>query len=718
MFSQVQCNLRFRMECYHSIETAADKVATAFNKYSWVYVMWLDDIRFSYIFTENFLQIQKKYFQHKQSPDWMEVAKESESLDDFISYTILSNALFNMTFLRTVYATDKHIYFGKARIRYASSNHQIVLIGSQSYSFLSCYGIRKENSYKVFTDPFNNMILTSFYKNIFTVEVILPYKRSPPWVHIYDLQDEGFQFFIPVKPDVKQFYDWYANGTPIDTFFSFEFSADTVFAAEYKGDFPRFLGYKRFAKTILASDPETGRGASSGDANMTRIWRDLHYKWPSHVYPNLSRCADKLAYLDKKENIKDIIPFLNDNSDGIFFMEGEDDDFLLTHYAIQIDQTPRRNFVLDRVKFLMVSGIYKWWEEWFSRTRPKKLFQYYANWTAPKVRALEKLDFTSRVATTLKIWGICCGFCAVSNPEFKMECYQDLEDAAGKVGLAFNKYSWIYREVILPFKRSPAWTHIYALHDQGFKYFLPLPSDVKLTDNWYTNGTSADTPFTFELFIDALLAANYAGDFPRLLGYKRFAKAILAGNRANYLRQSSGEENMTNNWRHLHYMKPYHVYPNLSRCGDKVAYLDKKKNIKDIIPYLNDNVDGVVFIKGADDDFLLTWYGIQIRPTPRRNFVLDRVKFLMVSGIYKRWEEWFSRTRPKKLFPYYANWTRPKIMALEKLDFTSRVVTTLKIWGICCVFCVLVGMAEICYEQVRYLRRVIQYALLIIEENG
>lgn len=32
-----------------------------------------------------------------------------------------------------------------------------------------------------------------------------------------------------------------------------------------------------------------------------------------------------------------------------------------------------------------------------------------------------------------------------SNPEFKMECYQDLEDAAGKVGLAFNKYSWIYR---------------------------------------------------------------------------------------------------------------------------------------------------------------------------------------------------------------------------------------------------------------------------------
>ncbi|OXA60879.1 hypothetical protein Fcan01_04862 [Folsomia candida] len=486
LFSQIRCDLKFKMECYQSIEDATDKVTTAFNKFSWVYVMWLDDYHLSYIFSETFAEMQKKYFQYKQSQDWIEIAKQSESLDDFISYTIFSESLNNITFPMKVYDKNTHIFFGKGRMRYCAGNHQIVFIGSQSYSFLSCYGIRKENSYKIFTDPFDkytwicifivilvfssisgliiwriracdyngllhfdvsivtvavileisltsnikkvvpvqieyvfwlwifcSMILTSFYKNTFTVEVILPYKRSPSWAHIYDLQDQGFQLFLPVKPDVEQFYDWYANGTPIDTFFSFEFSADTIAAADYKGDFPRLLGYKRFADALLASDPETGRGASSGGKNMKRIWRDLHYKWPSHIYPNLSRCEDKLAYIDEKENIKNIIPFLNDNVDGTVFMEGTDDDFLLTHYAIQIDQTPRRNFVLNRAKFLMVSGIYNWWEKWFIRTRPKKLFPYYANWTWPNIGALERLDFGSKFATTLRIWGVCCAICCV-----------------------------------------------------------------------------------------------------------------------------------------------------------------------------------------------------------------------------------------------------------------------------------------------------------------
>ncbi|OXA36943.1 hypothetical protein Fcan01_28309 [Folsomia candida] len=465
----INCSPKSKMECYQSIEDAAHKIAMTYNKFAWVYYGWLILGKIETTFTQTFMEMKKKYFHLKQSPDWIQVANQSESLDDFVAYTVLSDSLFNMSVSRIVDRNRKYVFHAKTR-QYNSNIHQVVLTGSRSYSFLSCYGIQKENSYKAFIDPFDKyvwlciitvvvifssirgmitcslqnvdasilsvavlleisvpninkvfpsqlnyvfwiwifcaVLLTSLYKTIFTAEVILPYKRSPLWTHIYDLQDQGFQFFVPIIPYSKLYYDLYTNGAPLHHTISFQFFPEMAIAADYAGDSPRLLGYKRFAKALLDT-----RSNSNKDMRIFR--RNLHYKWPSHVYPNLSRCADKLAYLDENENIKDIIPYLNDNVDGIVFMDGADEDFLLTWYAIQIYPTPRRNFVLDRVKFLMVSGIYKRWEDWFSKRRPKKLFPYYDNWTRPKVMALEKMDFTSRVVTTLKIWGICCGLSAV-----------------------------------------------------------------------------------------------------------------------------------------------------------------------------------------------------------------------------------------------------------------------------------------------------------------
>ncbi|OXA36918.1 hypothetical protein Fcan01_28303 [Folsomia candida] len=173
----------------------------------------------------------------KNNPDWIEVANQSVSLNDFITYTILSGGeyanlimtdldvlwiygstpsemqlvwhrarlqrgvtgvnwamasnrftlftfrggttiypkdikichyqvgvlsssdwLYNMSFPMKVYGKSKYFFFGKGRTLYNSGNHQIVLIGSQSYSFLSCYGIQKDNSYKAFSDPFDRYI--------------------------------------------------------------------------------------------------------------------------------------------------------------------------------------------------------------------------------------------------------------------------------------------------------------------------------------------------------------------------------------------------------------------------------------------------------------------------------------------------------------------------------------------------------------------------------
>ncbi|OXA54717.1 hypothetical protein Fcan01_11213 [Folsomia candida] len=182
-----------------------------------------------------------------------------------------------------------------------------------------------------------------------------------------------------------------------------DFYGDVQIASFYEGNSSRLLAYRRFAKALMGNE---------GNTQGNRIWKGLHYKWPFDIYSNLSSCG-KTAYLDGKENIKKIIPFLIDNKDGVVFMEGTDEDFLLAWNAILVKATHGENFIETRVKFLVASGIYKWWKDWFHNTRPKKLFPYYANWTQPEISALEKLDFASKFFTTLRIWGICCGGCGL-----------------------------------------------------------------------------------------------------------------------------------------------------------------------------------------------------------------------------------------------------------------------------------------------------------------
>ncbi|OXA39424.1 hypothetical protein Fcan01_25958 [Folsomia candida] len=247
----------------------------------------------------------------------------------------------------------------------------------------------------------SSIALTSFYKDVFTTEIILPCKRSLTWAHTYELEEHGFQFFFPIPPHEKIFLEIYANGTPFEYIRNLEFSRALAAAREYVGKSFRLLGHKRFAVALYASE---------GDTGIPRIWKGLHYKWPADIYSNLSSCG-KFAYVDARENIKRIIPFLNDNTDGTVFMAGSDEDFLLMRYSIQLRQRSKSNFVANKVNSLQVSGIYKWWEDWFAKLRPNKLFTYYANWTRPTVSALEKLDFSSKFATTLRVWGICCGIC-------------------------------------------------------------------------------------------------------------------------------------------------------------------------------------------------------------------------------------------------------------------------------------------------------------------
>lgn len=96
------------------------------------------------------------------------------------------------------------------------------------------------------------VILTSIYKDAFTTEIIMPFKRSLTWRHVYELGDERFKIFLPLSPDDVQLEDFYLNGTKITNLLVFDFSMDMQkIAGHVVADLQRLLGYKRFAKALL-----------------------------------------------------------------------------------------------------------------------------------------------------------------------------------------------------------------------------------------------------------------------------------------------------------------------------------------------------------------------------------------------------------------------------------------------------------------------------------
>ncbi|OXA48787.1 hypothetical protein Fcan01_16396 [Folsomia candida] len=486
-YTELICSKENWTDCIVRIDKTADLVATTFNKCFWIFADWMDVIWGELEYDVTVRKMQMKYFFQKPQIDWLSVANESQSLDDFIAYAILAHTLQNITIPQEIGYNEKHFYFGSSSLRNIAGNHQTILVEMKSCSFISCYGIQHKLSYEVFTKPFDlytwagifsvvvmfvamcklaswmakdevqdfkgapkdygrpeDIVIVSFsvlleislpeyihrvipakvipifwfwilccgaitsmYKDVFTAEVILPYRRNPSWSHIYDLEELGFKFLLPLS-QVPLYEQWYSNPTPVDSLASVDFSSEILQAGKYDGNLTRLLGYKRVARALLKNDPTLSSISFAIKPTVPRIWQELHYKWPTDLYSNLSKCQEKYVYLDDTENIKEILPFINDNRDGIVFMKGADDKFLSTYVGFQVDGTHKKNFIYDQLKKWVTSGIYGWWKEWFKKTKPKKLFPHYANWTKPVVHELERRDFMSKFTSVCEIWAICC----------------------------------------------------------------------------------------------------------------------------------------------------------------------------------------------------------------------------------------------------------------------------------------------------------------------
>ncbi|OXA47279.1 hypothetical protein Fcan01_17630 [Folsomia candida] len=280
-------------------------------------------------------------------------------------------------------------------------------------------------------------ILTNWYKTYFTMEMIVPTKYESPWKSVMDVEDiqvlMPFNLLDEFESNLYKFIGFVLHG---DFFRHQQFFSEILVRSEpiAKG----YVGYKRnvvfqkmarrLVKIII---PYFGIGTDGRYyRNGTFSMYEFKFNQPLYnkstlsesplqpvsyrerdnkVVKRLSTCG-KVALMDTKENIAAITAFLNDNSENIKYLRGEDTYFT----AIRGWPIPpvRNSYVEQRLKLMITSGIFSHWETLYKLWKPVKVLGHYANWTHPRFDAVSKLDFNSKVITGFYIGGICLAICS------------------------------------------------------------------------------------------------------------------------------------------------------------------------------------------------------------------------------------------------------------------------------------------------------------------
>ncbi|OXA49694.1 hypothetical protein Fcan01_15743 [Folsomia candida] len=259
---------------------------------------------------------------------------------------------------------------------------------------------------------FLGTVLTNYYKTSFTKEMILPVEQTAPWHTILDTAN--FTFYIP--------YGAILTGEDIGGIKERR-TLDQIFYAELffrfdarskcdnvEGSNHVLLGYCDLADSFANSITFPYSVFQNETEVFSPSLRSISYKEVSNFVEKLSTC-NRSAYLDVDENLPSVAAFLNDNQDGKVFKKSEGGFMKGTHGW---ENDPVQNsFVWNRLKIIIYSGIFNFWNDWFRRTRPVKLFQHYANWTYSRSNAMNKVQFGSKIVTGFYMYGICIGVCVI-----------------------------------------------------------------------------------------------------------------------------------------------------------------------------------------------------------------------------------------------------------------------------------------------------------------
>lgn len=256
----------------------------------------------------------------------------------------------------------------------------------------------------IFWTLFGGTVLPNLYKTVFTIEMIFPTRYTAPWEGLLDI--DGVKALMPLRlmtANIRSLYpyDVYAN------LFYLAIRQKALSLLEVNKHNKRYKNYRRMANLLLNSTLKnfTLHGPTLNHTQRRYIpIQPILYNETAQLIEQLSPW-DKIGFLDEKENVEAILPFLNDNKDGITYLMGEDAFF--TGFRGWPVLPIRRDYSLRRLGVMLSSGIYDHWEGLFKLVKPKKLFHHYANWTFPRLRRVAKLDFKSKIMTAFYICGGC-----------------------------------------------------------------------------------------------------------------------------------------------------------------------------------------------------------------------------------------------------------------------------------------------------------------------
>ncbi|OXA43134.1 hypothetical protein Fcan01_22102 [Folsomia candida] len=211
------------------------------------------------------------------------------------------------------------------------------------YIDLGCYG--------------GNYFTQFLQKTFFTMEMIIPVRYISPWNNL--LQVEGIQILIPFNLLDEKLEDTAVmSGIIRRAFFFIEVLERSMELADLPKGYTRFDPLIKIGTTLVTMiRPYFGIGAdadgrSYGNGTLNKYFtiggrfnnksafsecpvQPVSYRETKAFLNTLSTC-DKIAFMDKEKNIDALVPFLNDNPNGVKYLKGNNDLFFTSPRRWQI----------------------------------------------------------------------------------------------------------------------------------------------------------------------------------------------------------------------------------------------------------------------------------------------------------------------------------------------------------------------------------------------
>ncbi|OXA44318.1 hypothetical protein Fcan01_20534 [Folsomia candida] len=236
---------------------------------------------------------------------------------------------------------------------------------------------------------------------------------------------------------------------------------------------------------------------------------------------------------------------------------------------------------------------------------------------------------------------------------------------------AWYKTSFTMEMIVLP-EISVPWRTMMDV--RNFKFYIALESI--LDDLTLHNFSKQDLLELFDVRVgmELHLRTKFQGNSKILQEYRNVAKTLYDG---TFINRDNNADRLIYP---VSYSDPDTFVEKISTC-EKVGYMDSTENLEKLVPYLNDNKKGKIFMLGESGFF--SWLrGWQFFPV-KGSHTFKRFKGMVSSGIYSHWEKWYEREKPVKLFRHYANWKFPKVSGtVPRLDFNSKISTAFDICGV------------------------------------